>query len=163
MVSIDEHLEIVGDSVGDALEEALAVAEKQVFFLKMLKHFSLKSSQRQPVTAPLKNIGVTTKSIGVYLYIHNGKVMSVGQGRIYNRIRRFNKVFSNGGIPDADSHYHTAVKCFEYDPNVDNWQVEAIVIPGDDDVAKHLAGYIEVELQERYNPPFSDIKMAGKG
>jgi hypothetical protein len=163
MVSIDEHLEIVEDGVVDAIDAALEMAEKLVFSLKMLKHFSLKSSPRQSVSEPLKSMGVTTKSVGVYLYIHNDKVMSVGQGRIYNRVRRFNKVFLNGGVPDADSHYHTAVKCFEYDSDILNWQVEVIVVPGDDDVAKYLSAFLEIQLQERYNPPFSDIKMAGKG
>lgn len=163
MVSIDEHLEIVEDSLIDATNLALEGAQKLAYSLRMMKDFPLKPSPRQQVSEPLKDIGVTTRSIGIYYYIHDGKVMSVGQGRIYNRVRRFNKVFLNGGVPDADSHYHTAVKCFEYDSDIQNWQVEVIVVPGDEDVAKYLSGFLEIQLQERYNPPFSDIKMAGKG
>lgn len=143
-------------------------AMKDDLLLKIGLLTSYESQQHKDRWSGPQNLGLPivglSKSVGSYLYVHvpTGIKAYNGIGNISQRVRRFKDLFAASGSLKGSS-YHGAQKCYDMDPDINNWEVYTCAISLDKSLAKMLASEYEVQLHNLLNTQFNDPAMTGKG
>ncbi len=100
---------------------------------------------------------MSTKDRGVYLLKHKDKVMYVGSGVIPQRLRRHKHVFLNEGKDieheKSTSPSQVATKAYDYDNNIDNWNIECIRVIGN--TTRSFLEKLENDIINEYKPEFN--------
>lgn len=159
--------EMLPELLGASVEAGINQIQKQLMILSQYKRMLATAEWTKliPITQPLKTVGIKGTDIGVYAYIHKPtqRVAYLGKGVIYSRVSRFRGVFINDGEPLNDSNYHAAIKAYDMDSDINNWQVQAIALDLEKDTARYLSGILETQYIGAFDPLFNCEAMAGKG
>jgi len=130
--------------------------------IKKIKRFQASSKAKDMLmlrdafkTWSAKEWGLDKKDVGAYVIWHKQKAMYVGEGVIAQRIRRHRDVFNNSGksISHGKSISSSPVgrKMYEYDPNIENWEVSFC-----ESFSKCNAEILEACLWKQLRPAFNE-------